>query len=106
MTDSKKNRLLLRIDALQSLLESQIKLAKRGNLSKTTLLEKQVNSLIEEIKWERDLEPAEFADRRRTLKKLFDKFCITVAAQKADVFEKISRIRKGRKTIRTYRSNI
>jgi hypothetical protein len=106
MTDRKKSRSLLKFDSLQSLLEKQIELAKRGNISKTESLERQANSLIEEIMQEGHLEPAEFADRRKKLKQLFDDLCITIAAQKADVSEKISRIRKGRKTIQAYRSNI
>ena len=106
MTDNQKTRSSSKIDALQNLLEKQIELAKRGNVSKTEPLETQVNSLIEQIKQERYLEDAEFADSRRNLKKLFDELCIAIAAQKADVSEKISRIRKGRNIIQTYRSNI
>ena len=94
------------LDELQSLLEKQIELAQQGNISDVELLSKQASFLVEKIVQKGILESAEFESRREQLQKLYEQLCLAVTAHKADVFKDLSRVRKGRKTIETYRRNV
>ena len=106
MTDGKMSHTLSKFNDLQNLLKKQTQLLKRGNISGIESLARQANSLIEQIARDGLLETAEFAEHRKKLKMLYDDLHMAIAAQKADVSEKISRVRKGRKTIQTYRNTI
>ena len=94
------------LDDLQSLLEKQIELVKQGNISEMEPLRKRADSLINKIAKEGSLELAEFENRREKLQKSYEELCLALTAQKADVSEKLKRVRKGRKTVETYRRNI
>ncbi len=96
------------LDELQSLLEEQIKLAQRGNPAsrRIEVLSKQANSLVGRIVQSGILESAEFKNRQEHLKKLYDTLRLAITAQKADTSTKLNQIRRGKKTIETYRSNI
>jgi hypothetical protein len=96
------------LDELQNLLEKQIELAQQGNSNNRHFepLSKQAGLLVEKITKERILELPEFENRREHLQKLYQHLCLVVTAQKAKTDEELSRIRKGKKTIKTYRSNI
>ncbi len=94
------------LDELQSLLEKQIELARQGNISDVELSSKQAGSLVERIVQAGILGLAEFENRREQLQKLYKDLCLTVTAQRTDVFKDLSRVRKGRKTIETYHKNI
>ena len=94
------------LDELQSLLEKQIELAKQGNISNVEVLSKQASSIVERIVQAGILGLAEFKNRRKRLQKLYQDLCLAVTAQRAGISEKLSRIRKGKKTIETYRKNI
>ena len=96
------------LDELQSLLEEQIKLAQRGNAasSRIEVLSKQADSLVGKIAQSGILESAEFKNRREHLKKLYHTLCLAITAQKADTFAKLNQVRRGKKTIETYRGNI
>jgi hypothetical protein len=91
---------------LQSLLERQIELARQGNISDVEVLSKQANSVVEGIVQTGILGLAEFKNRREQLQKLYRDLCLALTAQRADSSEKLSRVRKGKKTIETYRKNI
>lgn len=94
------------LDDLQILLEKQIKLAHRGNISGIGFLSKQADSLVRKIARTGILELAEFEIRRERLQKLYEELCLTLTAQRAETGEKLSRIRKGKRTIEAYRSSI
>jgi len=104
ITDEKTNLL----DELQNLLEKQIELAHQGNPDNRHLepLSKQAGLLVEKIAQERILELPEFKNRREDLQKLYGDLCLAFIAQKADISEKLKQVRKGKKTIETYRENI
>lgn len=106
MTDGKTSHTLSKFNDLQNLLKKQTRLLKRGNISGIESLARQANSLIEQIARDGLLETAEFAEHRKKLKRLYADLNIAVATEKADVSEKIKHLRKGRKTIKYYRSNI
>jgi len=94
------------LDDLQNLLEKQMKLIQRGRISDVELLCRQADSLVNDINRTGILERAEHKNRREQLLTLYNKLCLAITAQKADVSEKLSRIRKGKKTILAYRNNV
>jgi len=94
------------LDDLQSLLEKQIELVQQGNISGVEILSKQASSLVVEIAQTGILELREFKNRREQLQKLYDSLLLAITAQRADISEKLSRVRKGKKTVGIYRSNI
>jgi len=94
------------LDELQSLLEKQIKLAQQGNISGVEVLSKQASSLVGKIAQSGVLESSEFKSQREQLRKLYQDLCLALTAQQAETAEELSRVRKGKKTIATYRGNI
>jgi hypothetical protein len=96
------------LDELQGLLEKQIELARQGDSAGEQIerLGRQVDCLVEKISHGRVLERLEFEGRRKQLQKSYENLCLALTAQKADVSERLNCVRKGRKTIETYRSNI
>ncbi len=99
-----KEKLLL--DKLQNVLQKQIKLARQGNIGDVEALVEQAGSLIERITDLGVLEISEFKNYREKLQRLYKQLCLALAAQKAEVEEELSQIRKGKKTIGVYRDNI
>lgn len=96
------------LDELQGLLEKQIELVYRGNSSggRFGVLSNQAYSLVEKIAQTGILNRAEFKNQRECLKKLYEDLCLAVTAQKTQTAEQLSQLRRARKTIKTYRSNI
>jgi hypothetical protein len=94
-------------DELQGLLEMQLKLAHRGNSAgkQIDLLGKQADLLVEKITQAGILERPEFESQRKKLKKSYEDLHLVITDQKADIAEKLSQVRRGRKIIETYRSN-
>ncbi|MHC4653671.1 MAG: hypothetical protein ACYS91_01490 [Planctomycetota bacterium] len=97
------------LDELRTLLEKQVEKARQGNIKDVELLSKQAGSLIGKISQTGILDPADPAFnkvRREQLQKLYEELCLAITAQKAGVGEELSRVRKGKKTIQTYRCHI
>ncbi len=97
------------LDELQVLLEKQIELARQGNIKDVGILSERGAWLVEKIAQTGILDPAPRrggGGRREKLRKLYEDLCLAITAQKADVSEKLSRVRKGKKTIQIYRSHI
>lgn len=97
------------LDKLQNLLEKQVEMARQGNIRKVEVLSEQAASLVEKIVQKGILDPAEHVfnrQRKEQLRKLYEDLCLAITAQKADVSEKLTQVRKGKKTIQAYRSHI
>ena len=94
------------LDELQSLLEKQMELARKGNINEIEVLSKQAGSLVGEIERSEVFESAEFRSRREQLRKLYQNLCLALAAQQAETAEKLSQVRRGKKTIEVYRNNV
>jgi hypothetical protein len=92
------------LDCLQSLLERQIELAQQANIGDVELLSEQTTYLVEKIQKSGLLESDEFENRLGQLRKLYEDLSLAIMDQKTDVSEKLNRVRKGMKTIETYRS--
>jgi hypothetical protein len=93
------------LDKLQTLLEKQIEAAQEGNLTNVELYSKQADSLAGQIAKSDILGQSELRGRREHLQKLYDSLCLAITAQKGHVSEKLTRIRKARKTLETYHRN-
>lgn len=100
------SRFSSRLDELKSKLKQQIKMTQQGGISDVEILSKQVDSLVHEIKQAGILEQPEFKNQRKQLRKLYEQLQLAITTQKAEVEEQLSHIRKGKKTIETYRTNI
>lgn len=97
------------LDELQTLLEKQVETARQGKIRDVEVLSKQAGSLSEKIAQTGILDPADLAFnevRREKLQKLYEELCLAITDQKAEVSKELSRVRKGKKTIQTYRSHI
>ena len=96
------------LDKLQRLLEQQIALAHQGNSASERFetLRTQVDSLVQEIAEMKILERQDMEDKRTQFGKLYDRLRLALTAQKDDIADRLCRIRKVKKTIGTYRSNI
>ena len=94
------------LDELQILLERQIEFARQGNINEIGILSKQASSLVGKIARLGVLESSEFKSQRKQLRKLYQDLCLALTAHQAETAEELSRVRKGKKTIATYRDNI
>jgi hypothetical protein len=94
------------LNELQSLLEKQIELARQGHINEIEVLSKQAGSLVGKIARSRVLESSEFESQNDQLRKLYQDLCLALTTQQVETAEELSRVRKGKKTIETYRSNI
>jgi len=93
---------------LQNLLKRQIELARQGSFDSFEIetLSKQADSLVEKITQAGILELPEFKNQRKQLRKLYNTLSLAITAQKAETTVKLSHLRKTKKTLETYRSNI
>ena len=96
------------LSELQNLLEKQIEMAHQGNSDGNQIetLSRQTDCLVEKIAQAGIFKRAELKHQREQLKKLYDDLCLAVSAQKAEVADKLSQVRKVRNTIGTYRKSI
>ncbi len=99
----KRSRLL---DDLQNLLDKQIELAHQGRVGGVEKLSAEADRLVGEIVRAGMLELPELQKRREHLQKSYEDLRLVLTAQKADVSRELSRVRKGKKAIGVYRSNI
>ena len=96
------------LDELLSLLERQLELARQGNSTgeQIEVLCRQADCLVKEITQTGILELPEFKDQKMRIKKSYEDLHLALTAQKVDTAEKLSHVRRGRKIVETYRSNI
>lgn len=94
------------LDELQDLLERQIKLARQNCIGEIEVLSERANGLAARIAQSGILESGEFKNRRRQLRKLYEDLYMSITAQRADISEKLKRVRKGKRTIGAYRNSI
>jgi hypothetical protein len=103
-SDKEKNML----DELQDLLEQQITLVHQGNSTggRFETLNGRVDSLVRKIAETKILEQEDMEDKRTKLRKSYDRLRLAITAQRDEIADKLGQVRKGRKTIETYLSNI
>jgi hypothetical protein len=91
---------------LGNLLEKQIGLLSRGCFSGVEHLTEQTDKLVNEIAQTEILKLTEYKSWREYLRGLYQNLCLAIAAQKADIAEKKSQVRKIKKTIGAYRNSM
>lgn len=96
------------LDELQNLLEQQIELIHKGEPAgkKIECLAERINILVGKISQEGILELVQFKKQKEKFKKLYDSLYMAISAQKDQTEKELNRVRKGKKTIVTYRSNV
>ena len=101
------NKDISMLDELQSLLEQQLKLTHQGNSAgeQIEILCRQADCLVKEITQAGILDQPEFESQKKKLKKTYKALHLALTAQKANVAEKLSQVRRGKKIIATYRGN-
>ena len=97
------------LDELQTLLVKQLELARQDNIGEVEALSKQASSLVEKITQTGipgSPETVLTAEQKQQLGKLYENLCLAISAQKTGLCADLKQIRKGKKTIKAYRSHI
>ena len=96
------------LEKLQNLLEKQIELLQKGDSAgrKVEDLSFQAEDLVKKITQEGILELPQFRNRKEQLQKLYNRLYIVMSAQKDETAQQLNRVRKGKKTLVTYRNSI
>ena len=96
------------LDELQGLLEQQLELARQGNSAgeQIEVLGRQADCLVNQITQAGILEQPEFESKKKKLKKSYEDLRLALTAQKAEMSQKLSQVRNGKKIVGTYRKNI
>lgn len=100
-TDEQKHLL----DNLQSLLEKQIEMARKGNYRHVELLAEQAGSAVEKIAKIKSFGRPEFDDRRKHLLELYKKLELMLEAEKASVERQQKQVDNVRKILKAYRNS-
>ena len=100
-TDEQKHLL----DNLQSLLEKQIEMARKGNYHHVELLVEQAGSVVEKIAKIKSFGRPEFDDRRKHLLELYKKLELMLEAEKASVERQQKQVDNVRKILKAYRNS-
>ena len=96
----------IHLDELRNILKKQIGFARQGNVNAIEALSKQSNSLVGKIARSGILESPEFQSQREELRRSYQDLCLALTTQQDENSKELSRVRKGKKTIATYGSNI
>lgn len=93
------------LDNLQSLLEKQIEMARKGNFRCVEALAEQADSIVEKMGQTQAFEYPEFECQRVHLAELYKKLELILAAGKDSVGKELGQVGKVRKTLKAYRNN-
>ena len=91
------------LERLQSLLEKQIELARRGDFRTSEALTEQSDSVVEELVRTKAFEQTGFDEQRARVAKLYRELVLMVAAEKDRLGKQVQQISQGRKTLKVYR---
>ncbi len=94
------------LDELAELLVRQCEFVRQGSVTAVEDLAEQAETLVKQIGDSDILRMPEFADRRDRLWKLYNELALVLAVQRKETAEALSNVRKGRKAVGAYRSNI
>lgn len=97
-TDEQKHLL----DNLQSMVERQIELARKGNYNKVEALAEQAGLTIEKIINIKPSDQTDFESKRKNLLKLYGKLELMLSAEKSFVKSQQKQAGNVRKTLRAY----
>jgi hypothetical protein len=93
------------LDQLEGLLKKQLELAHQGHSTSEpfSVLTAEADSLVATVRSLGVVDSGALRYRCEQLRELYEKLCLVVAAERAEVREGLGRIRRGRKIIGTYR---
>ncbi len=96
------------LDELEGLLTRQIELAHQGDAAgeRFSILTARAGSVVGEISQLGPAGPAERQHKFERLRELYETLSLVLATEKAGVCQELTRIRRGRKIIGTYRRTI
>lgn len=96
------------LDELESVLKKQLELAHQGDSTSEqfSVLTAKADSLVAKVRSLGVVDSGAFRYRCEQLRELYEKLCLVVAAERAEVREGLGRIRKGRKMIALYHQNV
>jgi hypothetical protein len=92
-------------DNLQSLLEKQIELARKGDYRHVEILAEQAAPAIEKIVKIKPSDQPEFDDRRKHLIKLYEKLELMLEVEKVSVGRQQRQVDNVRKLLTAYRNS-
>jgi hypothetical protein len=92
-------------DNLQSLLEKQIEMARKGDYRHVELLAEQATPAVEKIIKINSSDQPEFDDRRKHLIKLYQKLELMLKAEKSSVERQQKQADNVRKILKAYRNS-
>jgi DNA primase catalytic subunit len=93
------------LDNLQSLLEKQIEMARKGNFRHVEVLAERAAPAIEKIAKIKSFGRPEFDERRKHLVKLYQKLELMLEAEKASVGRQQRQVDNVRKILKAYRNS-
>jgi hypothetical protein len=93
------------LDNLQSLLEKQIEMARKGNFNRVEALAEQAGPAAEKIAKIKSFGRPEFDDRRKHLLELYKKLELMFAAEKTSVKRQQKQVDNVRKILNAYRNS-
>ena len=94
------------VNTLQSLLKKKLHCARHGDISTVETLSAQSDAIVQQINREKILDLDEFKTHKKQLQKAYEDLSMALKIQKDDIAEKVSRIKKGKKTIKAYKKNV
>ena len=96
------------VKALRNLIEKQTELTRKGSFDSAVIeqLRKQADVLVRKISQAGIIDSPEFKDLRAKLESSYKNLCLALKDRKNAANEELARLRKGKKTIHTYRNNI
>ena len=93
------------LNRLQSLLERQIELVRRGDFRTSELLTEQSDLVVDELLRTKAFEQTQLEEQRARLAKLYRELTLTVATEKDRLGKQLQQICQGRKTLKLYRGH-
>lgn len=98
---------ILLLNKLTKLLEEQINIIQCSDVSgrRVEALVEQIQSIVSEVAAKGLLDLERFKDKREHIVRLYNNLNLAVIARKNETEKQLNHVRKGKKTIETYRSN-
>ena len=93
------------LNRLQSLLERQIELVRRGDFRTSELLTEQSDLVVDELLRTKAFEQTQLEEQRERLAKSYRELTLMVAAEKDHLGKQLQQISQGRKTLKLYRGH-
>jgi hypothetical protein len=91
---------------LESNLNKQLELARRGNLESVEKLADSCRMLVEKISSAGLMEKPQYQSQRQHIEMLYMELLLLLSSQKEAITEQLKSISRGKKTLATYRNNI